>query len=96
MGTGYLAQAQGLLTTDASRASFISALTVLVVPMLAGLSGRGIKTITWVSAAAAFLGVGLLEGGVSTPCVGDLWQLLSAFAFGVQVSSLFSVRLHFE
>jgi hypothetical protein len=55
--------------------------------MLAGLSGRGIKPLTWVSAAAAFVGVGLLEGGVTTPSPGDLWQLLSAFAFGVQVGT---------
>ena len=83
---GYLAQAEGLLTTDASRASFLSAITVLVVPVLAGLSGRGITTITWFSSAAAFLGVGLLEGGVSSFCIGDFWQLVSAFAFGVQVT----------
>eukprot|EP00890_Picochlorum_soloecismus_P002268 jgi/Picsp_1/3041/NSC_01263-R1_integral membrane protein duf6 containing protein len=39
---GYLFQSQGLLTTDASRASFLSTFTVLVVPFLAGLSGRGV------------------------------------------------------
>lgn len=83
---GYLAQAQGLLTTDASHASFISTLTVLVVPILAGLSGKGVKTLTWVSAIAAFIGVGFLEDGFSMPCDGDMWQLLSAIAFGVQAS----------
>ena len=55
---GYLAQAQGLLTTDASHASFISALTVIVVPILVGLSGRGVRALTWVSAFVAFIGVG--------------------------------------
>ena len=37
---GYLAQAQGLLTTEASHAAFISTLTVIVVPVLAGLTGK--------------------------------------------------------
>ena len=55
---GYLAQAQGLLTTDASHASFISALTVIVVPILVGLSGRGVRALTWISAFVAFIGVG--------------------------------------
>lgn len=36
---------------------------VIVVPLLCGLTGRGVKPVTWASAAIAFLGMGLLEGG---------------------------------
>lgn len=82
---GYLLQAEGLLTTDASRASFLSTFTVLVVPFLAGISGRGVKTITWVSACAALVGVSLLEQSGSSPSLGDLWSALSAMFFGVQM-----------
>lgn len=83
--TGYLLQAEGLLTTDASRASFLSTFTVLVVPFLAGLSGRGVKPITWASAFAALVGVGLLEQSGSAPSIGDLWSAISAMFFGVQM-----------
>lgn len=82
---GYLFQSQGLLTTDASRASFLSTFTVLVVPFLAGLTGRGVRPLTWASALAALVGVSMLEQSGSPPCLGDLWSALSAIAFGVQM-----------
>ncbi len=83
---GYLAQSVGLLTTDASRASFLSTFTVLVVPFLAGISGRGVSPVTWASCLAAMTGVGLLEQSGAAPGVGDVWSLVSAVFFGVQVS----------
>jgi drug/metabolite transporter (DMT)-like permease len=86
---GYLTQAIGLSTTDASRASFISTFTVLAVPFLAGSKlgdQRQIKPVIWLSAFGALGGVSLLEnGGGSPPGLGDLWSLLSAIFFGVQI-----------
>jgi drug/metabolite transporter (DMT)-like permease len=82
---GYLAQSEGLMTTDASRASFLSTFTVLVVPFLAGLSGKGVRPITWAAAVAALFGVSLLEKSGAEPCLGDLWSVISAIAFGVQI-----------
>ncbi|KAI3430272.1 hypothetical protein D9Q98_004868 [Chlorella vulgaris] len=82
---GYIAQSAGLLTTDASRASFLSTFTVLVVPFLAGLSGKGVSAVTWASCLAALVGVGLLEQGGAPAGVGDIWSFASAVAFGVQV-----------
>jgi drug/metabolite transporter (DMT)-like permease len=82
---GYLAQSEGLMTTDASRASFLSTFTVLVVPFLAGLSGKGVRPITWAAAVAALVGVSLLEKSGAEPCLGDLWSVISAIAFGVQI-----------
>lgn len=82
---GYLAQSEGLLTTDASRASFLSTFTVLVVPFLAGVTGRGVRPLTWAAAVTALVGVSLLEQGGAAPCAGDAWSILSAVAFGVQI-----------
>lgn len=84
-GIGYLAQAQGLLTTDASRSSFLGALTVIIVPLLCGLSGRGVKPVTWGAAGAAFVGMALLEQGGVQAGPGDLWSIISALAFGIQM-----------
>lgn len=82
---GYLAQSEGLLTTEASRASFLSTFTVLVVPFLAGFSGRGVRPLTWAAAVTALLGVSLLEQGGAPPSMGDVWSIVSAVAFGVQI-----------
>lgn len=60
---------------------------VLVVPILAGASGKAhVKPLTYVSALVALAGVGLLveKGGVIMPGAGDLWSLLSAVFFGIQ------------
>eukprot|EP00897_Mesotaenium_endlicherianum_P000472 jgi/Mesen1/10425/ME000082S09926 len=83
---GYLAQAVGLLSTDAGRASFISTFTVIEVPIIAGLFGARIPRLTWISAAAAVCGVGLLEtSGGTTSWVGDAWTFGSALLFGVHM-----------
>jgi drug/metabolite transporter (DMT)-like permease len=82
---GYLAQSEGLLTTEASRASFLSTFTVLVVPFLAGFSGTGVRPLTWAAAVTAVLGVSLLEQGGAPPSMGDVWSIVSAVAFGVQI-----------
>lgn len=60
-----------------------------MVPILAGLSGRGVKPLTWASCIVALVGVGLLEQGGAPPGVGDIWNLLSALFFGLQVSFIF-------
>ena len=62
-----------------------SALYPQVVPLLAGMSGKGVSLVTWASCLAALVGVGLLEQGGAPPGVGDVWSMLSAVAFGLQV-----------
>ena len=57
-------------------------------PILAGLSGKGVKPLTWASCIVALVGVGLLEQGGAPPGVGDVWNLLSALFFGLQVIEL--------
>ncbi|XP_022150064.1 uncharacterized protein LOC111018331 [Momordica charantia] len=82
---GYLMQAFGLLTSDAGRASFISILTVLVVPFLDGLLGAVVPARTWFGALMSVVGVAMLESSGSPPCVGDLLNFLSAIFFGVHM-----------
>jgi len=65
----YLAQAVGLLTADAGRSSFISALTVIIVPFLDGLFGAEVPAHTWFGAFLSLLGVAMLELSGSPPCV---------------------------
>ena len=86
---GYATQALGLLTTDASRASFLSAFTVVAVPLLSGTRVAGepkaVEPVTWLCAASAILGVFLLEDAAVDPGPGDAWALASALLFAVQI-----------
>ncbi|KAL1828967.1 hypothetical protein ACET3Z_007379 [Daucus carota] len=82
---GYLAQALGLLTSDAGRASFLSMFTVIVVPLLDGILGAVVPAHTWFGALMSLTGVGLLESSGSPPTVGDLLNFLSAVFFGVHM-----------
>ena len=73
-----------MTSTEASRASFFSILTVLVLPIINGLSGRAIRLSIWIGALVAFVGVACLEQGGSTPSVVDVWCIASAiFALGM-------------
>ncbi len=66
----------------------IAILQVLVVPLLAGATGKAdVKPLTYVSALMALAGVGLLveKGGVIMPNSGDVWSFVSAVFFGIQV-----------
>lgn len=83
---GYATQAMALLSADASRVSFLSAFTVISVPLLAGLTGKETPKCTWLCVALALGGVSLLEAGGSAPFgVGDAWALTSALLFGVHI-----------
>lgn len=82
---GYLCQALGLLTSDAGQASFISAFTVIVVPLIDGMFGATVPTITWTGALTSLVGVGILESAGSPPCVGDILNIMSAVFFGIHM-----------
>ncbi|CAL4935505.1 unnamed protein product [Urochloa decumbens] len=81
----YLAQAIGLLSSDAGRASFITAFTVIVVPLIDGLLGASIPKLTWFGAIVSLLGIGLLGCGGSPPCAGDVLSFFSAIFFGIHM-----------
>ncbi len=82
---GYLTQSVGMLTADASRGAFLNGLTVVVVPVCAGIAGSGVKRSTWVAVAVAVAGIYLLEGSGSPPSWGDFWNFASAVLFSLQV-----------
>ncbi|XP_068660481.1 uncharacterized protein [Aristolochia californica] len=85
LSLGYLTQALGLLTSDAGRASFIAAFTVVTVPLIDGMLGHTIPAITWFGAIVSLVGVALLESSGSPPSVGDILNLMSAVFFGVHM-----------
>jgi len=95
---GYLAQAlslQGIggVAQDAGKSGFICALVCLVVPILDAMIGKMPSRRTWIAAAAATLGIGLLElgdaapvpgaGGVVSVSTSDLVSLLQPIGFGL-------------
>jgi len=87
---GYISQAIGLETTQASTSAFICAMAVVVVPILDFLSGKKILSRQVIAAITALLGVALLEldgnalseGGFLLS-KGDLYSMLQPLAFGM-------------
>ena len=86
---GYIAQAVGLETTDASVSAFLCSLAVVVVPFLdVAVSGKSLRGRQWMGALLALSGVAFLElggGGMTSTSVssGDLVSCLQPLAFGV-------------
>ncbi len=85
---GYATQAVGLLHTTVNRSAFITAMSVIFVPVLSALAGRGSRPIVWASAIAAFIGCGLLSYDGSRPNIGDLWTLMCAISWGFYIFRL--------
>lgn len=83
---GYLTQSVGMVSAEASRGAFLSAFTVVVVPILGRFFGTSkLKKLTWLSVAAALIGAMLLEDGGGSASWGDFWSFASAILFGVQI-----------
>jgi len=82
---GYVVQGIGLNTgADASTAAFLCSLAVVICPLLDLFAGETVKAKSWVAAALAVFGVGVLEiGGASQPSIGDLWALAQPIGFGM-------------
>ncbi|MDM7324695.1 MAG: DMT family transporter [Thermus sp.] len=86
---GYASQAIGLMYTTASRSAFITALNVVLVPLILGLAGRSLGGV-WVAALLAFLGVGFLSYDPRQPPLnaGDFWTLLTALTYALYIVRL--------
>ena len=86
---GFLSQTVGIQYTTASKAAFITALSVVITPVLATLLLRkrpGRQALLGV--VLATLGLGLLTLDFSHPWTfhkGDLWVLVSAFLYALQI-----------
>lgn len=76
----------GLVTTTPAKSGFITALYILIVPMLGVFLGRRPRPILWLAALLSLLGLYFLcmEGGFRL-AVGDLFTLGSAFVFAVHI-----------
>jgi drug/metabolite transporter (DMT)-like permease len=85
---GYVTQAQGLVYTTASRSAFITAVSVVLVPVVAGLLGRRFGWPTWASAGLAFAGVALLSYDGTPPNIGDAWTLVTAITYAAYIVRL--------
>jgi len=85
---GYATQTIGLLYTTAGRSAFITALSVVLVPLIAGLLGRRVRPLVWLGALASFVGVGLLAYDGSPPNAGDFWTLVTAITYALYILAL--------
>lgn len=85
---GYVSQAVGLETTEASKSAFLCSLAVVVVPILDFLTGKLLLPRQVVGAIMALFGVAFLElGGMDssdlTMSGGDIASLIQPLAFGM-------------
>ena len=91
---GYIAQAIGLETTQASTSAFICSLAVVIIPILDSLSGKKVSPRSLLGTFMAIAGVALLEtdnisfdsfvyGNGSFLSDGDLYTLIQPIAFGL-------------
>ncbi len=90
-------QQVGLLYTSAGKAGFLTAMYIVLVPVL-GLFRRKKPPITaWISVAIAVAGLYLLSGtGVSEINPGDLLLIGCAFWFAVQITIVDTLGLHLD
>lgn len=95
-------QQMGLQYTTAGKAGFLTAMYIVLVPILGLFIGKKPPVTAWVSVAIAVCGLYLLSGtGISGINVGDVMLIGCAFWFAVQITlidrfglSLDGVRLN--
>jgi drug/metabolite transporter (DMT)-like permease len=88
---GFATQTIGLRFTTVNRSAFITAMSVIFVPMLAVIFGHKVRPIIWAAAIVALGGCGLLCGEGGGPNIGDLWTLATAIIFAVYIFRLQAV-----
>lgn len=77
----------GLVYTDAGKAGFITAMYIVLVPVLGLLFKQRVPALTWLSVALAATGLYLISClGVSTVNVGDFLLMGCAGAYAVQIT----------
>lgn len=95
---GYAFQTLGLKFTTASKAGFITGLSVVIVPILSALFlGQSPPRRVWVGAGLATIGLAFLSlKGSFIPSTGDLLVLACAVAYAAQIVALgkFAPRMH--
>ena len=80
-------QQMGLVYTDPGKAGFITAMYIVLVPVLGLFLGQKCGITVWISVALAVIGLYLLSClGVSSVNIGDLLLMGCALAFAVQIT----------
>jgi drug/metabolite transporter (DMT)-like permease len=93
---GYATQSVGMLTTTASKAAFITGLSVILTPIVGAIWLRQrVPLRAWLAAILALIGLGLMtlnptEGVV----IGDLWVLGTALAYALYIVYLGEIAVH--
>lgn len=81
-----MAQQAGLIYTTVGKAGFITALYVVLVPVLAVFAGRKFEGKLWISVGLACIGLFFLSGMDYTALnKGDLFELLGSLCFALQI-----------
>ena len=80
-------QQLGIMQTTTGKAGFITALYVILVPILAILLGRKTRLIVWLAACIALIGFYFLSfaGEVLVMAEGDIYLLICAVLFAVHI-----------
>ena len=90
-------QQVSLVSTDAGRAGFLTALYVIFVPILALLWGKRLQVNVVISIALSVAGLYLLSGvGISDMQRGDMMLLGSAFCFAIQITLIEKFGSHVD
>lgn len=90
-------QQMGLICTDPGKAGFITAMYIVLVPVLGLFLGRRCGVQVWVSVALAVAGLYLLSCvGVTRINTGDVLILIGAVAFAVQIVLIDSLAQHMD
>nr|BAL58421.1 permease, DMT superfamily [Candidatus Acetothermum autotrophicum] len=93
---GYATQTVGMLTTTASKAAFITGLSVILTPIVGAIWLRHrVPMRAWLAAILALIGLGLMtlnptEGLV----IGDFWVLGTALAYALYIVYLGEIAAH--
>ena len=86
-------QTFALETTSANRAAFIASFNVILVPLLGQLLGRQVFLKTFLAAAMAILGVGVMCWESEQIVIGDFLMLGNAFLYSIYILKLESITL---
>ena len=79
-------QQMGMVYTDPGKAGFITAMYIVIVPVIGFFLGQKAGWKIWVSVAMAVAGLYLLSAvGVSQVNIGDIYIMACAVAFAVQI-----------
>ncbi len=83
------AQQIGIASTTAAKSGFVTAMYVVLVPVISLFIGRRPEARIWVAVCMSVFGLYLLciKGGMSVN-TGDLWTLLAAFLFSIQIMAV--------